>query len=898
MIYKGGKNMLSGQMIYTACGKDKSGAFSVWSKSDSITKEECTEIIKLMTYNRPRNAPYMPTPEDIVKFFPPKYAFFGLSSGKLCVAKTSYIGDVYSVEDAYGGRDTRSGNFLIHAYVFASLDKDANPFGLFNLTFKNKLEYTEWHDMPVPDSLPEVPIQINQMVNESEVQQLISNDKEFFVSLVQALVNSCKDDKVIIFSDEEETIRSYYRAISLLVPQKLYKNLTFSNQYYPQAEYTLISLGMPPVKIRNISDDFLLTAFNYQQAVNEGKYVFNKGKGICSTLTPERYLADIMLSVEQSGLYAATKKVDSVNKIMEDLNCDENTAIRVFNLMAANFSWFESFEEFTDTFNYVCEHNYIDNRLFAPIVWEKVIQTKRWGEGSKVAFLIKYVYENAEMDIKQAIMRDYIQNFECFGVSRTLDEKAFLSDVKNKAPFIWNDFVNYSISSNYWEHSCASHALFSISYMYFSMAAPNAMNNSAAESVLINLLKKTLINRNLTELEKYIEIINTNGQDYRKRLWDMVVLPLSKQPLQGEANIEFFFALMRLTNDIEQRNSMFENMIAINGNSQSFMPVYVRCFDSNKAMLSSIERELQEKGSYEAFFMSKEAYGFKIATQVNSRMLSDYFERFYKPGYDQGAYLAKIKPYLSSQTSKMKVYEALKQYSIIKELQDGFKDLLQIIQVIEMEIYSVNIQDLLSVSKEQLSLIGEIDLRLKKNACRTSGLYEILLVALTLTGKNGRDKRLSTVTDKAVYANMNNVQLSYISEHFMEHLLALYLDAKKQLKLDYKQLIATIIIPIINVKEFERDFIGVISNSGNYIEIVADVIAYAHNNQTNAAISLKKIMGKYVDSMQRSEYKSLFKKLGDYISSDDMVEVQKYIDEFMATHKGFFESLFAKKKTK
>ena len=132
----------------------------------------------------------------------------------------------------------------------------------------------------------------------------------------------------------------------------------------------------------------------------------------------------------------------------------------------------------------------------------------------------------------------------------------------------------------------------------------------------------------------------------------------------------------------------------------------------------------------------------------------------------------------------------------------------------------------------------------------------------------------------------------------MEHLLNLYLDAKKQLKLDYKQLIATIIVPIINIKDFERDFIGVISSSGDFIEIVADVIAYAHNNQTNAAVSLKKIMGRYVDSMQRSEYKSLFKKLSGYISSDDMIEVQKYIDEFMEAHKGFFESLFAKKKTK
>ena len=884
--------MLSGQMIYTACGKDKSGAFSVWSKSQSITKEESNEIIKLMTYNRPRNAPYDPSPEEIVKCFPAKYGYFALSTGKLCVAKSSYIGDVYSE------LDSRSGNFLIHAYVFDQLDKVSNPFFLSNVDFKTRLEYSEWHDNPAPETLREVDLCINQTVSEGEIKQIISTDRELFVSLAQAFLNCCKDDKVVIFSDNDETVSSYCRAISLLLPHCLYKKLTYANQYYPQSEYTLLGLGMPPIKIRNISDDFLLTAFNYQQAVTEGKYVFNKGKSICTTLNPERYLADIMLSVEQSGLYSVTKKVESVNKIMEDLNCDENTAIRILNLKSANFSWFESFEEFTETFKYVCDNNYVDHKTYAPLVWEKILQTKKWGSGTKVAFLTKYVYENATLDIKQAIMRNYIQNFEDYGVQRTIDERAFVSELQGKAPFAWNDFAEYSVSSNDWEHICAQHALFAVSYMYFSIAVSRAKTNTAAEAIVITLLNKSLASRNLTELDKYVDVINANGQDYKKNLWNIVILPLSKQPLQNEATVEFFFALLRITSDIEQRNTMFENMIATNGASQSFMPVYVRCFDSNKAMLSSIERELQEKGSYEAFFMSKEAYGFKIATQVNSRMLLDYFEKFYKAGYDQGAYLAKIKSYLSAQAPKMKVYEALKQYSVIKELQDGFKDLLQIVQVIEKEIYSVNIQDLLSVNKEQLALMDEIDRRLKKNACKTSGLYEILLVALTLSGKNGRDKRLETVTNKTVYANMNNVQLSYISEHFMEHLLNLYLDAKKQLKLDYKQLIATIIVPIINVKEFERDFIGAITNSDNYFEIVADVMAYAYNNQTNAAVLLKKIVERYIDSMQRSEYKSLFKKLGNYISSEDMVEVQKYIDSFMETHKGFFESLFAKKKTK
>ena len=57
--------MYAYQMIYTACGKDKSGAFSVWAKSNQITKAECDEIVRLMSYKKPKNAPYEPTSEEI-----------------------------------------------------------------------------------------------------------------------------------------------------------------------------------------------------------------------------------------------------------------------------------------------------------------------------------------------------------------------------------------------------------------------------------------------------------------------------------------------------------------------------------------------------------------------------------------------------------------------------------------------------------------------------------------------------------------------------------------------------------------------------------------------------------------------------------------------------------------
>ena len=57
--------MFASQLIYTGCGKDKTGAFSVWSKTLDITKVEENEIRDKMLYKRPSNLPFEPTQEEI-----------------------------------------------------------------------------------------------------------------------------------------------------------------------------------------------------------------------------------------------------------------------------------------------------------------------------------------------------------------------------------------------------------------------------------------------------------------------------------------------------------------------------------------------------------------------------------------------------------------------------------------------------------------------------------------------------------------------------------------------------------------------------------------------------------------------------------------------------------------
>ena len=111
-------------------------------------------------------------------------------------------------------------------------------------------------------------------------------------------------------------------------------------------------------------------------------------------------------------------------------------------------------------------------------------------------------------------------------------------------------------------------------------------------------------------------------------------------------------------------------------------------------------------------------------------------------------------------------------------------------------------------------------------------------------------------------------------------------------------LIVSIFVPLTDRKEFERNLVNALSGAGNYTEIIADLMAYAHNYDNDVAVLFEKIMDRYIGSMRRSEYKSLFKKLGRYISPEDMDAVQNYIDAFLETHKSFWGSLFKGKKSK
>lgn len=345
--------MLAYQMIYTGCGKDRTGAYSVWAKSGSVTKSECDEIVKLMTYRKAPNTPYEPTEDEIKALFPPKYCYFVLSSGRKCVAKSTFVGKVYS------DLDNRLGNFVIHAYVFDDLG-NLNPFELISRDFfKTHLTYKEWHDDPAPTDLPAVEIASQHIASEQlALRWLVGERKQCVLSLLQAVLDSVNSDATVVINDTEENQAQIYALIGMLLPSRLFGALTFCNQYQPQMDYTLTSVGVAPMKLRNV---FIGSPFNFQEEKDAGQYVFNFEKRICSEVAPKRYLTDIAYTLESGkGLFAALKKIEAINDIMGKTGCDADTAMAVYYLMQGNLGWFGGSEEDAKAFNVALQHHFVD----------------------------------------------------------------------------------------------------------------------------------------------------------------------------------------------------------------------------------------------------------------------------------------------------------------------------------------------------------------------------------------------------------------------------------------------------------------------------------------------------------------------------------------------------------
>lgn len=895
--------MLAYQLIYTACGKDRNGSFSVWAKSNEITKIESDEITVLMAYRKPKNVPYNPTPEELKTLFPKKFGYFILSSGRKCIAQTTYVHNVYSDGDG------RFGNYVIHAYVFDSLE-EVCPFGIINTDiFKTELTYKEWHDDPIPESLPAVDIAVNPYISETEIKNYLSDSTKTKAlgSLLQAVINSLNDnERVVSFNSTEEEQKVIYSLLGLLLPKSLHDKATFSNQYTSQVEFSLSSNGMIPTKIRNIFGIGASYGFNYEEEINAGRYAFYYDKSLFVEIPLNRYVEDILQTLKTKSLFETLKKVEQIDKIMKDLGCGVDEAVCAYNLINNNYAFFKQPSELESALNYLIKANYINPVIVAQNVYNHVICTKRWGFNNDIKNLIQFVYGYCDNSIKDAIVYEVFNDLESFGVSTNQAYSTIIDDLKAKLPFDFQDVYQAVIRNQnifgIFENSSSSTLL----YLYFDIACtilqgqPSQEVSQIMQQAILSIYKRACFDRDLTKITFYLDKLKVflNNIEYVVYTAEPT---LFESEISNKEDLEFAFKLALMLSSFESKLKFIYCIVKNNLTSPFFMDVYVAFSNNNSELFNQIEEKMKDDAEAKAFFIQKDAYVFKNTSPVTNKALDDYFKKYYSQGYDNGIYLIKLQEYFASiSNDKAKLNELLTQYTLLSKFDNSFADVVKIILYIEKEIYSIDMKELVEVNDSQYEKLKIINKCLVNLGINTSKKFEILTMMLLTQKKFGKDALYLAIDSGRVYDNLSLEQLDSIANNQLDFIIKVYCEVKESNRVNIDRALESLIYPLIASAQDAKLYLEKALENVNreYYDFLADVMAYGFNKENQFAVLLKDFVKWYVDRLSRADYKKLFKKVKPLISEKDAKAVNEYMDEYLDEHMSFFDLLFGKKKDK
>jgi hypothetical protein len=139
------KNLSAFQYYYTSCVKGLSGnlGYQIRSISPGLSPEDQGELLKRSNYLKPNDLPDEPVPQGNTADYPVSLASFRLTSGRLAIVRSVYVGRDYS---------GRLGNFSTHALVYDDPGPDFWPLDTYSWPgWKNALT-------PEEDQLPSQPL--------------------------------------------------------------------------------------------------------------------------------------------------------------------------------------------------------------------------------------------------------------------------------------------------------------------------------------------------------------------------------------------------------------------------------------------------------------------------------------------------------------------------------------------------------------------------------------------------------------------------------------------------------------------------------------------------------------------------------------------------------------------
>lgn len=864
--------MLVSQYIFTACGKQKNGDFTVWSKSADITDAEGEEIHQLMTYKNPSGVNlYEASEEEIKNACPTKYAYFILSTGKKVLAESNFIGRVYSSKTAYG-QDTRWGNFFIHAYVFDSLG-ETFPMSFLNKNkFKCKLDYGEWHDNPCPETLPQIDVQ-PEPLNFREIEAFFTSErKQNFLYLLQAVINAAENDSSITLIDTEINRALWYTAIGMFLTPSLREKVTFGNQLAAVSNYNM-SGGMSGAKTLTIRNN-AGSSFYYAANSATSQPVFDFTKNSIATVTVGTYITGLGDALNKS-LICALEYVKDIENLCSDYGCNREQAVALFMLKNSKLQWFSSFEDFTVTNDSAEKFGMISAGEAAYNVYRAIFINKQWQSEILSAPILKKIYRHGDKVIKDDLTDYYISHIRNY-VTSASDASEYAQSFYASAPFSSTEFLQYLAAKNSFVAGFAGKNDFCWNNLIFVTFLKEyfRLNREKAYAVIQQIFcfysdEKTY---------KEINLLLTEVYSVSPELAEKLILDTANGFENTDTHNFIMFYFIESAKSFALQLDILKKIAEANAQSQYFLSEYTRYYNNKPALYSALENELVRDPRFANFKTNRETYAFRMNNNVGRSDLNSYFNKYYLKGLDRGLYFEKLKYFLSHSNNAKNCFEV---YSDIRMTDMNFADIKYIFAYIHNKMYEPNAEDILSYPRQETMLMEELDAKLASVGMDINPKSVYIRIARTLLCAEKDEaatlKLIESLKQRNLFASLGGRQIDELVNNYLGTVTNIYLNYRAiqnvnandddNLRYDNMRIFVVLFDSLVQSYRFSDEFTKAVAklNPKNQLILLTDMFILACNYPCPCADEIKFFLKNYISGFPNR--KKAERLIGDIISS-------------------------------
>lgn len=908
--------MFASQLIYTGCGKDKTGAFSVWSKTLDITKGEENEIRDKMLYKRPSNLPFEPTQEEIDTMFPKKFGYFYLSTGRVCLAQSVYIGNVYS------DMDKRTGNYIIHAFVFDK-GEDIIPMNFIESDlFKRGLTYQEWHEQEAPDELPKVEIMDKpSSLTKQEIDAFFDDQRIMQLKLLlQAILNASKTDQKVTFYDAHSNLKYWYKAISVCVPKYMQQELTFSTYFTPSTPLPSQNQGNvsainTDVKIRNIAPTIASTIFNYQQDVRSGKYSFEFESGIIPANIEVSDYVHCVVNMLKNNIFNAIMLVDSVGKISIKCNVELNTALDIHHLLNKQVGKVDNITKLNSLIQFATDF-YQDNlQDIADCLYDYGLKSARWTLSSSISDIYRFVFDYSEVADKGEMIHQFIVNQTAFGVTINAGCNEYCTSFKNNAPFAWVNFLDYIFDGdNFKKYFEANGMSFNSRYLIFDTFVESISEISEVQEqktimlrYFVDMAKHYIQKEQLNEVLSLIKCMGKCGSKWQGWIVEKPYSLLCKEGkhLSDVCNPGFTLNLAEVCGDVAIAKNLISQLISENEKNEEFIKLYVERYDRNASFCSAVFKDLSTDEMYATFLGNVELYRFAVSPIVTKKQLQSYYEDYFVTGKDSNnLFVKKLKQYLSNYSGKECINESLSCYDLwFKDQRLDEKVLPSCISVICDAFFSVTVD----VLKEYISARGTQKIKdmlaLVANNYRVPNHYYVITFGEStkrLVDEIKAKKKSPYVQEMLEKLAEETFYRLPKDEHSKDMFVRMYLPDVLHLYFalateeNFEDVYCQIFKPLYTTEHFGQCFYDELNKmkDKDFELILGDTVICACNKSYKFNEYLMQLVENILEEMGRGRRKKFFAQLLESVPHQYEKKTKVFIDTYQKEHESFLDKLF------